>query len=173
MTEPHVDAEQVTYCARHRTTETVLRCGRCDTPICPQCMVMTPVGARCPECGHGRRIHVPMYSLTPLQYTLSTAAALAVGLGIGVGWWWIIPEGLGLFFAVVLGLGFGWVMFRAIEFASQGKRGAPLQVLAGLGLVIAYLLRNTLLDAGPIPSGDLTGITVTAVAILVAVSQLR
>ena len=38
------------YCARHPKVETLLRCGRCDTPICPKCMVHAGVGIRCPEC---------------------------------------------------------------------------------------------------------------------------
>lgn len=40
----------VTYCARHPQVETMLRCGRCDTPICPRCMVHSGVGIRCPDC---------------------------------------------------------------------------------------------------------------------------
>src|SRR3990170_1837286 len=35
-----------THCARHPDTETGLLCGRCETPICPRCVVMTDVGAR-------------------------------------------------------------------------------------------------------------------------------
>ena len=34
------------YCAIHRNP-THVRCGRCDTPICPQCMVFGPLGQRC------------------------------------------------------------------------------------------------------------------------------
>lgn len=40
----------VIYCARHPKTETLLRCGRCGTPICPRCMVQSGVGIRCPDC---------------------------------------------------------------------------------------------------------------------------
>ncbi|WJW66975.1 hypothetical protein OZ401_000221 [Candidatus Chlorohelix allophototropha] len=39
-----------TFCKRHPTIETGLKCGRCGTPICPRCMVYTPVGVRCPDC---------------------------------------------------------------------------------------------------------------------------
>lgn len=37
-------------CARHSKVQTALRCSRCETPICPKCMVQTPVGLRCPDC---------------------------------------------------------------------------------------------------------------------------
>jgi hypothetical protein len=43
-------------CARHRNVETYLRCGKCGTPICPKCLVHTPVGARCPDCARPARI---------------------------------------------------------------------------------------------------------------------
>lgn len=36
------------YCAIHRNP-THVRCGRCDTPICPQCMVFGPLGQRCSD----------------------------------------------------------------------------------------------------------------------------
>jgi hypothetical protein len=38
------------FCYRHPQTETVLRCNRCNKPICPKCAQCTPVGFRCPEC---------------------------------------------------------------------------------------------------------------------------
>ena len=37
-------------CANHPDRETMLRCNRCDKPICYQCAVRTPVGYRCKEC---------------------------------------------------------------------------------------------------------------------------
>jgi hypothetical protein len=41
-----------TFCSRHPKVETGLKCGRCGTPICPRCMVYTPVGIRCPDCAN-------------------------------------------------------------------------------------------------------------------------
>lgn len=38
------------YCANHPTTETTLRCSRCEKPICARCAVLTPTGYRCREC---------------------------------------------------------------------------------------------------------------------------
>lgn len=38
-------------CARHQAIETTLKCSKCETPICPKCAVLTPVGYRCPDCG--------------------------------------------------------------------------------------------------------------------------
>lgn len=38
-------------CARHPSVETGLRCARCETPICPDCLVPGAVGMLCPKCG--------------------------------------------------------------------------------------------------------------------------
>src|SRR4051794_6335365 len=62
-------------CARHPGVETVLRCGRCETPICPKCLISTPVGARCPTCAQVKRFAL---SLKPAEL----AKSIAFGLGV-------------------------------------------------------------------------------------------
>lgn len=41
-------------CYRHPGRETNVSCASCDRPICPDCMTVTPVGMRCPECARER-----------------------------------------------------------------------------------------------------------------------
>ena len=43
------------HCYRHPDRETMLRCNRCDQPICTQCAVRTPTGYRCKECIRGQQ----------------------------------------------------------------------------------------------------------------------
>ena len=38
---------EVMHCYRHPDRETLIRCARCDRPICLQCQVRHPVGIRC------------------------------------------------------------------------------------------------------------------------------
>ncbi len=38
------------HCTNHPNVETMLRCSRCEKPICPKCAIKSPVGYRCPEC---------------------------------------------------------------------------------------------------------------------------
>src|SRR5215213_1946552 len=45
-----VDEAPVLYCANHPNVETLLRCNKCNKPICMKCAVKTPVGYRCREC---------------------------------------------------------------------------------------------------------------------------
>lgn len=37
-------------CYNHPTIETLLRCKRCDNPICVKCAIKTPTGYQCPDC---------------------------------------------------------------------------------------------------------------------------
>lgn len=43
------------HCYRHPDRETSVACSNCERPICPGCMIPTPVGMRCPECAGGKR----------------------------------------------------------------------------------------------------------------------
>lgn len=45
----------VTYCYRHPTVETGLRCNQCEKPICASCAVHTPTGYRCKDCIRGQQ----------------------------------------------------------------------------------------------------------------------
>lgn len=42
-------------CYKHPGRETMLRCNKCDRPICSQCAVQTPTGYRCKECVRGQQ----------------------------------------------------------------------------------------------------------------------
>src|SRR5438067_13018478 len=96
-------------CARHPNVETELRCGKCDTPICPRCMVQTPVGARCRDCANLRR--PVLYTVSPLLLARAAGAALGLAVVIGLLWAWLLPNltrtlGFFIFFAAA---GYGWL----------------------------------------------------------------
>jgi hypothetical protein len=43
------------FCYVHPNRETMLRCSRCERPICANCAVLTPTGYRCKECLRGQQ----------------------------------------------------------------------------------------------------------------------
>src|SRR5205809_3343408 len=78
-TEPEERATM--QCARHPQVETFVRCGKCDQPICPDCMVSGPVGVRCRECARQNLDAIMRGS--PRQYLLGALGAVATALLLG------------------------------------------------------------------------------------------
>jgi len=118
---------QTLRCARHPNTETVLRCGRCDTPICSKCMVMSPVGARCRTCGQVKRFAL---GLKPVE--LARAIGYGIGLAaIGTIILAFIPF-LGLFGYAALGFGVG-------EVVSVGANRKRVPILAPIAVACLFL----------------------------------
>jgi len=159
-------------CAKHPAVETNLRCGKCGKPICPKCLVETPVGARCKDCA---RLYVlPTYRVTASYYLRAAATALVMAIVSGIIWSFIdrlIPFFyLNLLLAAVVGYTIGEVVSRAVN----RKRGPGLAVIAGIAVVISYLVN--IFGLGGIPFGlfrivlELAGL---ALGIYFAVNRLR
>ena len=167
--------EDALYCARHPDVETYLRCGKCGTPICPRCLVQTPVGARCRECANVSRL--PTFNITPEYFARGMIAAGVSGALIGTLWAILINgAGLGLLFAIIIGLGVGWAVSESVSLSTNRKRGLGLQVCAVLGVVMAYLVQENLtpgsigFHGGLIEHGDLIA---AAVGAIFAASRLK
>ena len=143
---PQLDeAEGATYCARHPNVETYLRCGRCDTPICPRCLIQTPVGARCRECANVTRL--PTFNVTPVFFARGFAAAMAAGAVVGWAWSFISASvGFGLFIGIFLGMGIGWAISESVSVATNRKRGLELQICVIAGVALAFLIQELLVD---------------------------
>jgi len=158
-------------CARHPQVETGLACGRCETPICPRCMVMTDVGARCPTCAPRRKL--PQFEIGPLFLLRGAAAAAVAGAALGALWGVLLPGGFAGFFIIFIGLGLGYGVAESVSLATNRKAGPPLQVAAALGVVLAYVMRNVVLGEALLPTGDLLGYVAALVGIVFAVNRLR
>jgi hypothetical protein len=66
------DTSRKLYCANHPNRETLLRCNRCERPICVDCAILTETGYRCKDCVRGQ------------QKIFETAQWLDYPLGIAV-----------------------------------------------------------------------------------------
>lgn len=158
------------HCARHPNVETGLACGRCETPICPKCMVMTDVGARCPACAPARKL--PQFEVGPLLVVRGLAAGLLAGAALGAVWGALFPGGLG-FFSIFLGIGIGYGVAEPVSVAAKRKSGTALQISAAMGVVLAYLVRNLVATGQALPADDLFGAIVVIAAVIVAANRLR
>jgi len=135
LTQSSVKYPEPLYCATHKDVETYLRCGKCDTPICPKCMVQTPVGARCKDCAQLRPL--PQYQVSGTRYVRAAGAALGAALVVG-GIWGLIPSMPFLNFIVAYGA--GWVVGEATYRAAGYRSSRGLKILAGSCVVLAYLV---------------------------------
>lgn len=137
---PDSQAVEPVTCLRHPDTETMLRCSTCGDPICPKCMVIAPVGVRCPSCvnyEHNPLVHIQ----TPY---LVRGVAGGVGAGIAAG----IILGLFLpfigFFTLIIWAGTGYLIGQATSVAANRSRAKPLQYVAGGSAVLAFAIASVL-----------------------------
>ena len=125
-------------CATHPHIETNLRCGKCGTPICPKCMVQTPVGARCPDCA--KLYKLPTYQVSPKYYLRAAGTGLGMAIVCGIIWGvleWLIPF---FSFNLLLAPGAGYVIGEVIGLSVNRKRGKGLAATAGIAVPISYLI---------------------------------
>lgn len=135
------EASQAVFCAEHPSVETYLRCGRCGQPICPRCLIQTPVGARCRSCARVRRL--PVYDVPPRFLLRGVAAGLAAATlgGIVVH---LVP-GFGLFLLLMIGGVYGYLVATAVARATNEKRGATLGWVTVGAIVLGFWLSRVAL----------------------------
>ena len=125
-------------CATHPDVETNLRCGKCGKPICPKCLVQTPVGARCRDCARLQKL--PTFQVTSSYYLRAIGTAVGMAFACGAAWWKIntllLPIGLDF----LLASGFGYVIGEVVGRSVNRKRGRGLAVTAGVGVVLSFLI---------------------------------
>ncbi len=111
-------------CAAHPQVETNLKCGKCGKPICPKCMVQTPVGAKCSECA--KLYKLPTYRVSTSYYLRAIGTALGMAMVTGVIWW--VVRGLVPFFLLnlILAAGAGYAIGEVVSLLVNRKRGKGL-----------------------------------------------
>ncbi len=137
-------ADTPTTCLKHPKVSTNLRCASCGVPICPRCLVQTPVGAKCRQCGLARG--GVLFSPSPLQALAACGAGLLAGSVVGLGVQW-----LGLF-GIFLALAYGPFAGEMIMRAGGRKRGLRMQIIAGAGMGVGALATRLLMAAVTLPS---------------------
>ena len=128
--------DEITYCAKHKKTPTNVRCGRCDTPVCPQCLVFAPVGVRCSDCGKPTKL--PQYQVSLPILLRALAASLAAGAAGGVILSFVLTFPTGGLFYLIAAAGVGYLVSEATSFAAQRKRGPVLGSIAAFGAVAGH-----------------------------------
>ena len=135
-------------CAAHPDVETNLKCGKCGKPICPRCLVQTPVGARCRDCA---KIAVPpTYQVSGIFYLRAAGAALGMALIVGLVWGFISNYLPFIFINLLLAACLGYAIGEVTGLAVNRKRGVWLAVIGGAAVAISYVIR--IFSFGEVPS---------------------
>ena len=159
-----------TYCSRHSDAVTSLRCGRCEDPICTQCMVSTPVGFRCEECAQVRPS--PVYDVSTAYLARALGASLGIGAAAGV-LLAFLRFALGGYLTGIALAALGLALAEGVSWAANGKRGRTLQYAAAGGMAVALLamvLLNGYWYGGFLGILDIIG---AGAGIYLAVTRLR
>jgi hypothetical protein len=139
-TAQNLATPETLHCANHPDRETMLRCNRCDKPICFDCAVLTEVGYRCRECVRAQR--AGYYNAAPTDAIIG--ALIAIGLGALFGLLAYLLLGLLGFFrliaALLVGPSVGGLVAEAIRRALRKRRSPTLKWLAPLAFVLGVLL---------------------------------
>ncbi len=133
MTETTANTQ---YCYNHPTRATLLRCNRCERPICTECAVLTPTGYRCKECVRGQQKVYETARWTDFPVVILIAGVLSY---IGS----LIASNLG-FFTIFIAPIAGVIIAEAVRWAVKKRRSRALfrsaTIAAAAGAVILPLL---------------------------------
>lgn len=140
-TKPKTVDPGILYCKNHSHTETLLRCNKCNEPICMKCSVQTAVGYRCKECirdvqdkyFNAESLDYPIAFITSLLITALVSPIASLLLG-----------SLGLFFVIIImvlvGSGAGGVLAQIVRRAVGNRRGRYLRQFMLGGVVVGLLI---------------------------------
>ena len=129
--------ESKLYCYRHPDRETLLRCNRCERPICTSCAVLTPTGYRCVECVRSQQ---KVFDTAKwIDYPLSMAIAFILAF-IGA----YFASILG-FFTVFIGPIFGILIAEVVRRVVNKRRSKKLYIWVTAAAIfgsLPYILFN-------------------------------
>ncbi|MRR31033.1 hypothetical protein EG834_12065 [bacterium] len=133
MTETTANTQ---YCYNHPTRATLLRCNRCERPICTECAVLTPTGYRCKECVRGQQKVYETARWTDYPVVILIAGVLSYFGSL-------IASNIG-FFTIFIAPIAGVIIAEAVRWAVKKRRSRALfrsaTIAAAAGAVILPLL---------------------------------
>lgn len=122
-------------CVNHPSVETNVSCSNCGDPICPDCMVYTPVGVKCATCA--RVPKSALIRIKPERLALTVGAGLLAAAAGGYVFGLVISTIS--FFAIFVAFGLGSGVGEAISWASGRYHGQRLAVWAAVCGAIGIL----------------------------------
>ena len=154
MTEEIHEDYQVCY--KHPDRKTLLRCNKCNKPICLECAVQTPTGYRCKDCVKAQQ---KVFDTTEKKdYVIGGLIAIVLGFA-GAFVYQLIPFLPSYISALIISVLGGKLICTAVRAAVNKRRSVLLtQVVtaaAGVGALLG-VLQNIIVNAN-ILSWGVTG----------------
>lgn len=109
--------------------------------ICPECLIQTPVGFKCPDCAKAKPSHLE--EITNKQYIKGGLSGIVIGAGAGYIWYQLSMYGALISLAVAYAVGF--CVSRAITASIGTKVGLKIQIFAGLITLISIVYNPILI----------------------------
>lgn len=132
-------APETVKCAAHPDVDTNLRCGKCGKPICPRCLVQTPVGSRCRDCA--KLYKLPTYRISAVFYLRAAGAALGMAIVAGLAWGFLSNYLPYIYLHLLLAAGLGYAIGEVTGLAVNRKRGIWLAIIGGIAVALSYAIR--------------------------------
>lgn len=123
-----IDQPTPLTCANHPNTETLLRCNRCEKPICIKCAIQTPTGYRCKECVRGQQkvFETAQLQDIPLAFTAATVLSFLGSL---------IAGAMG-FFVIFIAPIVGTIIAEAARAVTRRRRSERLFQFVAAGTIL-------------------------------------
>ena len=126
-------------CYIHPNRETLLRCNRCEQPICNECAVLTPTGYRCKNCVKSQQ------KVFDFSFNNATTVDLGVGPLIALVLSAVGSAILGFvgyfgFYIIFMAPLLGWGIAGLVRRAVHRRRSKLLYWLVGAGFLAGSLL---------------------------------
>ncbi len=175
MASVNMDESQKLYCVNHPGRETLLRCNKCNRPVCMDCVRLTDVGYRCKDCIN--QVRSSFYTASTADYPIAAlvsfvvaavAAPIAGLLAGSLGFW-------GFWIAFLVGPVAGGILAEIIRRVVGRRRGRYLWLIASVGTVLGVIAGNVglLLWAGMFPLLNLPMLLFLALALSTVYARLR
>jgi len=169
-------------CLRHPEVASNLRCGRCGDLICPQCMVQSPVGARCPECSSIGQPTIFRATSREMTRTAGLAAIGAVVFGVAFALlvWilWNLPFNFkigSVAVAMVIGIA-GIPIGEFVRRAGKYKLDKRLRIVAALTVLAAWIVGQVVANFLNLPIQLFTNIVAViglGIGVYIAMNRVR
>jgi hypothetical protein len=124
-------------CKRHPANQTRLRCQSCDDPICPQCLVQTPVGQKCPTDAKLPRSSRAMGTPRQVGRAIGAAVGVAVVGGLALGF---VVGLTGGFLSIIVSYFGGHGLGDVVRKAAEGNGAARFRTIAMVGAGVMILV---------------------------------